>query len=361
MNSFLKGGSFKPLSKENKDADSKISLGGLGKDKPKKSLSLGLKKPNQEKEQTEGVNTLGKKLSLGNKLKLSKEGDNKDGQTDSKNNLLHIEEDDRKTIEPIVTETVTEIIEPNAEEVKQETLEIKEEIKSEVKEEIKQEIKEEVKEEVKEDIEEKVKEEVKTENKPKSKRGSKSSANKKKKKEESVEEQISYELPEEVEPPVSLEEAEEALLPIVAPTTKEWEEEKASVLKALDCIKISQDMTMTQVKSCLAELDNFNFEIFPKLHHAETLYDGTKQNIEYIKAMAISQCKATNAESRKMAGIIACKNYVTPDGVRVDFNQYMLIIEEKFKFYSKVKSIIEFKKYSLLNYNDALKIQNKGL
>lgn len=160
---------------------------------------------------------------------------------------------------------------------------------------------------------------------------------------------------------ISIEEMDAVMRPIVAPTTELWEKEKQDVLTALDNIKVEQDMTMAQVKNALAELDNLKFEVLPKCHDAETLYDGTKKNYETVKALAISKANASNAEARKAEGILACKNYVTPTGAVVDLNQYMLLIEERNKFYQKIVEGINFKKYSLVNYNTALKIEAKEL
>ena len=160
---------------------------------------------------------------------------------------------------------------------------------------------------------------------------------------------------------ISIEEMDLVLIQIVSPTTELWEQEKKDVLEALDNIKVEQDMTMTQVKNALAELDELRFEILPKQHDAETMYDGTKQNYDTVKAIAISNGTATNAEGRKAEGILACQNYVTPSGEVVDLHQYMLLIEERNKFYQKIVDGINFKKYSLVNYNNALKIESKDL
>lgn len=160
---------------------------------------------------------------------------------------------------------------------------------------------------------------------------------------------------------VSIEEMDTVMRPIVAPTTELWEQEKKDILAALDNIKVEQDMTMNQVKSALAELDDLKFEVLPKQHDAETLYDGTKQNYDTVKAIAIAKGSGTNAEARKAEGILACQNYVTPSGQVVDLHQYMLLIEERNKFYQKINEGINFKKYSLVNYNNALKIESKEL
>jgi hypothetical protein len=158
----------------------------------------------------------------------------------------------------------------------------------------------------------------------------------------------------------SLEEMDSIMRQIVAPTTELWEQEKKDVLDALNNIKVEQDMTMSQVKSCLANLDELNFEILPKLHDSETMYDGTKQNYDTVKAIAIAKGSGGNAEARKAEGILACKNFVTPSGKTVDLHQYMLIIEERYKFYQKIIDGINFKKYSLVNYNNALKVESKN-
>ena len=159
---------------------------------------------------------------------------------------------------------------------------------------------------------------------------------------------------------VSLQEMDAVMRQIVAPTTELWEQEKKDVLDALNNIKVEQDMTMAQVKSCLADLDELNFEILPKLHDSETMYDGTKQNYDTVKAVAIAKGSGGNAEARKAEGILACKNFVTPSGAVVDLHQYMLLIEERYKFYQKIVDGINFKKYSLVNYNNALKVESKN-
>lgn len=181
-----------------------------------------------------------------------------------------------------------------------------------------------------------------------------------KKKEDTNESNLLDEMEVDESNRVSLPEMDAIMRPIVAPTTELWEQEKKDVLEALNNIKVEQDMTMSQVKTCLADLDELNFEILPKLHDSETMYDGTKQNYDTVKAVAIAKGSGGNAEARKAEGILACKNFVTPSGAVVDLHQYMLLIEERYKFYQKIVDGINFKKYSLVNYNNALKVESKN-
>ncbi len=215
-------------------------------------------------------------------------------------------------------------------------------------------------------VEETKAEEVKTEEpkeveveKPK-KTTKKKTTSKKKADTKKEEDKIIAELEVDESKRVSLQEMDSIMRPIVAPTTESWEQEKKDVLDALNNIKVEQDMTMGQVKNCLADLDELNFEILPKLHDAETMYDGTKQNYDTVKAIAIAKGNATNAEGRKAEGILACQNFITPSGAVVDLHQYMLLIEERYKFYQKIVDGINFKKYSLVNYNNALKVESKN-
>lgn len=157
---------------------------------------------------------------------------------------------------------------------------------------------------------------------------------------------------------ITLAEAEAIMKPIVAPTTEIWEQEKKDVYDALGNIKVKQDMTIEEIKHALAELDDFNFEVLMKQQDAETMYTGTKQNYEAVKALAIANATSTNAEGRKAEAILACQNYVTPTGEVINLNEYMLLIEERYKFYQKIREGIDFKKYSLVNYNTVLKIAN---
>lgn len=206
-------------------------------------------------------------------------------------------------------------------------------------------------------VDEKETEEVKEEVKPKKATTKKKTT---KKKAEVNEAAVVEEVAVDESKRVSLEEMDSIMRQIVAPTTELWEQEKKDVLDALNNIKVEQDMTMSQVKSCLASLDELNFEILPKLHDSETMYDGTKQNYDTVKAVAIAKGSGGNAEARKAEGILACKNFVTPSGAVVDLHQYMLLIEERYKFYQKIVDGINFKKYSLVNYNNALKVESKN-
>lgn len=215
---------------------------------------------------------------------------------------------------------------------------------------------EEAKEEEKKEEPKKEAEEEKKES-PQKKAARTRAANKRKAEEEA---KVTKSLEVDESKRVSIEEMDEIMRPIVAPTTETWEQEKKDVLDALNNIKVEQDMEMAQVKSCLADLDDLNFEVLPKLHDAETMYDGTKQNYETVKAVAIANGSGGNAESRKAEGILACKNFVTPTGAVVDLQQYMLLIEERYKFYQKITDGVNFKKYSLVNYNNALKVESKN-
>lgn len=343
MSSFLKGGSFKPLSKKEDTSATtkktaspflkKKTLGGLTKKKeePAKEEIIEEKEVKEEKEEV-STKTVGKTLNPKKKLTL---GAKKDSIKEEK--------------EVVKEKKETPVVEDKAE-VKE--VELKEEVKK-------------VKEETVKETETKPETVTKEEPEPQekvtkksTKKTTKKNASKKTEEKESVE----LTVPEVDESRrVSIEEMDEIMRPIVAPTTASWEEEKKSVLEALEKIKVEQDMPMTQVKSCLSELDALKFEILAKQHDAETNYDGTKQNYDTVKAIAIANGNGTNTETRKAIGILACKNYTTPTGQVVDLNQYMLLIEERHKFYQKVVEIIDFKRYSLVNYNEALKIEAKGL
>ncbi len=194
--------------------------------------------------------------------------------------------------------------------------------------------------------------------KPKKKTTRKSS--KTKKEDNKTEQQVLKAIEVDETKRVPLEEIDAIMRPIVAPTTERWEQEKKDVLEALNAIKVEQDMNMSQVKSCLSELDELKFEILPKQHDAETMYDGTKQNYDTVKAVAIANGSGSNAEARKAEGILACQNFVTPTGAVVDLHQYMLLIEERYKFYEKISDGVNFKKYSLVNYNNAIKAEKEG-
>lgn len=329
MSSFLKGGSFKPLSKKEDTSTTtkktaspflkKKTLGGLTKKKeePVKEEIIEEKEVKEEKEEV-STKTVGKTLNPKKKLTLG-----------------------AKKETPVV-EDKTEVKE----------VELKEEVKK-------------VKEETVKETETKPETVTKEEPEPQekvTKKSTKKTTKKNTSKKTEEKESVELTVPEVDESRrVSIEEMDEIMRPIVAPTTASWEEEKKSVLEALEKIKVEQDMPMTQVKSCLSELDALKFEILAKQHDAETNYDGTKQNYDTVKAIAIANGNGTNAETRKAIGILACKNYTTPTGQVVDLNQYMLLIEERHKFYQKVVEIIDFKRYSLVNYNEALKIEAKGL
>lgn len=340
MSSFLKGGSFKPLSKKEdtsttKKATSpflkKKTLGGLTKKKEepeKKEEIIEEKEVKEEKKEEVSTHTVSKTLNPKKKLTLGakKETVKEEKVEDKKDTPTPEKETEKKEVE--AKEEIKEAKEEAVKETKPETV-------------------------VKAEPEPQEKSTKKT-----SKKTTKKNVAKKAEEKESVE----LTVPEVDESRrVSIEEMDEIMRPIVAPTTASWEEEKKSVLEALEKIKVEQDMPMTQVKSCLSELDALKFEILAKQHDAETNYDGTKQNYDTVKAIAIANGNGTNAETRKAIGILACKNYTTPTGQVVDLNQYMLLIEERHKFYQKVVEIIDFKRYSLVNYNEALKIEAKGL
>lgn len=337
MSSFLKGGSFKPLSKKEETSTAtkpspflkKKTLGGLSKKKEEPEKEEIKEEVKEEEKESLSTQTVKKTLNPKKKLTLG-----------------------AKKNQPKEENSSEKVVEEKKEEIKEEKKET--EVKAETKKTSTPEPEPQVKEEKKEN---------KTEEKSTKKATTKKTTTKKstsKKAEES--ESTGLIVPEVDESRrVSIEEMDEIMRPIVAPTTASWEEEKKSVLEALEKIKVEQDMPMTQVKSCLSELDALKFEILAKQHDAETNYDGTKQNYDTVKAIAIANGNGTNAETRKAIGILACKNYTTPTGQVVDLNQYMLLIEERHKFYQKVVEIIDFKRYSLVNYNEALKIEAKGL
>lgn len=243
---------------------------------------------------------------------------------------------------------------------KPEQKEVIEEVVEETTPEASEEV-EEVEEVVEEKAEEKVEEEPKTTSNKKKASSSKKNTSKATTKKETTKVEQTIQVPQVDETKrVSLEEMDAIMRPIVAPTTELWEQEKKDILEALNAIKVEQDMNMSQVKTCLSDLDELKFEILPRQHDAETMYDGTKQNYDTVKAVAIAKGSGSNAEARKAEGILACQNFVTPSGAVVDLHQYMLLIEERYKFYEKISEGVNFKKYSLVNYNNAIKAEKEG-
>lgn len=314
--------------------NTKPTLGGLNKPKigGLKKASLEPKEIDiEEKEETKVEQSVSIKPKIGGlKLKNLK----------AKEEEIESEEEMKENTEvlPTFTPAVTE-----------ETVETQEEVVEEKED--TSEVVEEVVEAEKEEATEQPVKETKTKKSTKKKK-----TTKKAKEEDEVIELLAVDESKRV----SIEEMDSVMRPIVAPTLETWEQEKKDILAALNNIKVEQDMEMCQVKEALANLDELNFVILPKLHDAETMYDGTKQNYDTVKAIAIAKGSATNAEGRKAEGILACQNFVTPTGQVVDLHQYMLLIEERFKFYQKITEGINFKKYSLINYNNALKIENKN-
>ena len=343
--SFLKGGKFKPMNSvkteetEKKEEVKKINpLGANKTTSPFGKKKLG--SLNKKKEEPE-------KIDLEEKKEDVKEETPTTGVKKKLSMKLGAKTAEPQKEEPVEEEVVKE-----------------EEKKEEVKETVKEDSKETVVEEAKNPKEVEEKKEEKEETKKTQTTSKKKTTNKAKttKASKAKEEEVSIEIPEVDESRrVSLKDMEAIMRPIVAPTTDEWEQEKKDVREALKKIKVEQDMTMVQVKSAFSELDDLRFQIGSRFHEIETEFDGTKSNYESVKTLAIANSKGTNSELRKAAGILACKNYTTPEGDVIDLNIYMLFIEEKYKFYQKIINDIDFKRYSLVNYNNALKIESKGL
>lgn len=319
MSGFLKGGNFKPANlnntEEKKESVPTPTIGGKAMPFGKKKLGGLMKKTINKPEETIEEDKKVEEVSTPQLPKKKLGGLKKKALEKAENN------------EEVVVET-TEVVEEIKEEIKEETPVVEKE---------------------------KVEEVVIEEEKPK-KKATKKNTTKKTTKKEEVEDTVT--VVDESEK-ASLSEAEEIMNPIVAPTTEEWEEEKANVLAALKKIKVEQDMNMVQVKTLLAEIDDIKQELLNRTHDVETVYDGTKKNFEAVKTLAIAKSKASNAEGRKAEAIIACRNYVVPSGQVVNLEAYMLLTEEKYKFYQKIMELIDFKKFSLVNYNNALKIESR--
>lgn len=198
------------------------------------------------------------------------------------------------------------------------------------------------------EVEEEVSE-VKEEEKPKSK---KTTRNRKKK--EPVESGLLDPQVDEKDR-ITLEEMDEIMRPIVAPTTAIWEQEKRDIREAMDKIKVQQNMDTVAVKACLSELDFLYSTIEPRLHEAKTVCRGTKESVEQVEIM--SKVTGSNADERKANAIIACKNYTTPSGAVVNLYEYLHLITEKYDFYHDKMKEIDFKRSLLISYNSMLKIE----
>lgn len=355
--SLLKGGKFKPMVNQTEEKTEEV----------KKTSPLGAK-PSPFKKKLGGLN---KKKEEPTEINIEEEKKEETTAPTTKSFLstpkkklgmkLGAKPEIKKEAEP----------EQKAEEVKEEVTEkaskpatSKKQLAAKKKEEPTPVEIEEVKEEKVETPKEEPKEEPKAEKEP-VKEEKKTTAKKKatsKKKTTETTTAVEIEVPEVDESKrINLEEMDKIMRSVVAPTTDEWEQEKKDVREALKKIKVEQDMTMVQVKSAFSELDDLRYQVSGRFHDVETEYDGTKQNYERVKTLAIAKSKGTNAEARKAEGILACQNFVTPTGEVADLNLYMQFIEEKYKFYQKIVEDIDFKRYSLVNYNNALKQESKGL
>lgn len=204
--------------------------------------------------------------------------------------------------------------------------------------------------------EEEIKEVVKEEEKPK--RASRSRSKKTEVKQESSKEV--RELYDSSVVHISIDDIDEYLLGAVTPFNENWELEKEEISNVISELKITSDMNPGQAKVLLEELAEAQFVCTTNFTKARTDYDNLVGDNGLIKAVKALNSRGTNADDRKVSGLIACMNYIKPgESKATDLLMYERLVRDKFYFYENAVKQIEFKRQLLITFNGMLNIESR--
>lgn len=235
---------------------------------------------------------------------------------------------------------------------KKETPVVKEEVQEEIKEEAKVTTK---KEEAK--VEDNKKEEVKEEVKETKKKSASKKKTTTKSKDTSDEKSSNI---EPVEIPATEIDYSEAMVSIKSNfIDSEWEAFREEVIKQLNEINISSDMTPSALKETISNLSAVRESIWVQYNDTKTSFEKLTAKepeglIERIKKLNAS---GSNAEERKINSILAVMNY--KDGAGRNINLFELLDEtrERYNFLKSVMESSQYKTNVLVTMLGSLKLE----
>lgn len=137
---------------------------------------------------------------------------------------------------------------------------------------------------------------------------------------------------------------------------EEWEAFRTQIQTSMSEIMISNDLNKHQVCDLLAQVSTLRDEISVIYADTKTLYENLSSKedglIERVKKL---NGKGSNAEERKITGLLATINYKDREGNAVNLYEVLDETRGRFNFLKNIMESIEFKKSVLLTMLSSLK------
>lgn len=138
------------------------------------------------------------------------------------------------------------------------------------------------------------------------------------------------------------------------------DEKYESLKKELDTrlseIIISNDLNKAQINDLLSQIAIFKDEIARTFIGTKTLYENlTAKDDGLIERVKKLNAKGSNAEERKVSGMVAAMNYKTKEGHNINLYELLEETRDRYNFFKDLMDRIEFKKSVLLTMLSSLK------
>lgn len=143
---------------------------------------------------------------------------------------------------------------------------------------------------------------------------------------------------------------------------QQWQDYKTKIDEQLGTIVIDEDMAPVELNQVLGQLDALRQEIWLNLCDTKAMFDNLSSKepeglIERVKRISFADCHKNDMERRKV-GILACMNYKAPN-TKENINLYEVLEETRarYAFLKGVMESIDYKSKSLITISASLKLE----
>lgn len=138
-----------------------------------------------------------------------------------------------------------------------------------------------------------------------------------------------------------------------------WEKMKAELSEKINSIVITSDMNSKILKSTVAKLDKLRDEIRDIYTATKNEYDEltSKEPEGFIERVKRLSSKGSNAEDRKLNGIIAVMNYHDAEGNKINLYEVLDEIRGRYNFLKSIMDAIAYKNNVLVTMLGSLKLE----
>lgn len=140
---------------------------------------------------------------------------------------------------------------------------------------------------------------------------------------------------------------------------EEWDKLRKDLSERINAIVITSDMTSKLIKNTVSKLDNLRDEIRDVFISTKNQYDEltSKEPEGFIERIKRLSAKGSNAEDRKLNGILAVMNYQDPEGNKINLYEVLDEVRERYSFLKSIMDAITYKNNVLVTMLGSLKLE----